>query len=198
MSFDTLARSDDVDIRRMRDDEEDYRLMARWLSDERVLEFYEGRDKAFNLETVIEKFSPRALGEDRVVPCFILYGNRPIGYIQYYPVSESEGAEFGLETAEKGYGVDLFIGEPELWGRGIGTRALSALVGYLFGELGSSRVFIDPQASNQRAIRSYEKCGFRKIRLLPKHELHEGEYRDIWLMTMNREEFLARDASRSL
>ncbi len=181
----------------MRDDEEDYRLMARWLSDKRVLEFYEGRDKAFNLETVIEKFSPRVLGEDRVVPCFILYGKRPIGYIQYYPVNESADAEFGLETVESSYGVDLFIGEPELWGWGIGTRSLSAMVGYLFDELGAERVFIDPLASNQRAIRSYEKCGFQKTRLLPKHELHEGERRDVWLMAMNREEFLARDDSRS-
>ena len=38
----------------------------------------------------------------------------------------------------------------------------------------------DPQAWNERAIRCYEKCGFKKVKLLPKHELHEGEYRDCW------------------
>ena len=182
-----FVRAGEVSIRRMQDDLGDLRLMSKWLTDDRVLEFYEGRDKPYDLPKVREKFATRARGKDRVVPCILSYQGGPIGYIQYYPVTSREEDEYGIQTGEGVYGVDLFIGEPELWNRGIGTRALSALVDYLFDGLGAVRVVIDPQASNRRAIRSYEKCGFRKVKLLPRHELHEGEYRDCWLMAIDRE-----------
>ena len=181
-----------IAIRRMRDDMCDFELMSRWLSDERVLEFYEGRDNPYDTPKVITKFGPRAQGQDRVVPCIMVYEDRPIGYIQYYPVSASERQEYGIESIEGVWGVDLFIGKPALWGRGIGTHALTALLGYLFDTLNAARVMIDPYVSNVRAIRSYEKCGFRKVKLLPRHELHEGEYRDAWLMAVARAEFLSQ------
>ncbi len=44
---DLLIQDDALAIRRMRDDEQDYEVMAKWLSDERVLEFYAGRDNPF-------------------------------------------------------------------------------------------------------------------------------------------------------
>jgi GNAT superfamily N-acetyltransferase len=43
-------------------------------------------------------------------------------------------------------------------------------------------VTIDPETWNTRAIRSYERAGFAKWRFLPRAELHEGEWRDVWLM----------------
>ncbi len=41
---------------------------------------------------------------------------------------------------------------------------------------------MDPQCRNARAIACYEKCGFKKIRILPRHEMHEGEMRDCQLV----------------
>jgi len=40
------------------------------------------------------------------------------------------------------------------------------------------KVVLDPHVTKPRAIRCYEKWGFRKVKLLPRHELHEGERRD--------------------
>jgi aminoglycoside 6'-N-acetyltransferase len=40
---------------------------------------------------------------------------------------------------------------------------------------------------NRRAARCYEKAGFRKVRILPKHELHECVWRDSWLMVVEAE-----------
>ncbi|WP_309138169.1 GNAT family N-acetyltransferase [Priestia megaterium] len=50
----------------------------------------------------------------------------------------------------------------------------------------SEKIVLDPQAWNQRAIACYEKCGFKKVKYLPKHEYHEGELRDCWLMEYSR------------
>ena len=177
-----LAQREDLAIRRMRGDLDDYKRMSRWLTDQRVLEFYEGRDNPFDLAHVRDKFGPRASGEDHVVPCIMEFEGRAIGYMQYYPVLDGSEYEYEVEDDEGAFGVDLFIGEPDLWDCGIGTRAVKLLVDYLLGEIGAARVVIDPTVTNARAIRCYEKSGFRKVKVLPRHELHEGTRRDCWLM----------------
>ena len=173
-----------LSIRLMRDEPQDYELMAKWLTDERVLEFAYGRDKPFGVDRVLARFRPRVRGEDEVVPCILGHNDIPVGYMQYYPVSA--GREYGIEAVTGVFGVDLFIGEPDLWDRGIGAQALGMLVRHLFSALGAVRVVIDPLVTNERAIRCYEKSGFKKVKVLARHELHEGKLRDAWLMVRDR------------
>jgi aminoglycoside 6'-N-acetyltransferase len=181
---DELVLDEDIAIRRMRDDPKDYGLLARWLTDERVLEFYNGRDDPRPYERVLRRYRPRVRGQEPVRPCIIEREGRAIGFIQYYPVGHHK--DYDLANATGTYGADMFIGEPELWGQGIGARALAGLVAYIFQELDCRRVVLDPHVTNLRAIRSYEKAGFRKVKVLPRHELHEGARRDCWLMATDR------------
>ena len=176
----SIIRNPSLSIRLLRDDDTDYRLLAKWLTDERVLEFYEGRDNPHDLDKVRERYGPQGRGE--AIPCILEWQGRPIGYMQFYALIEEGKAEYAVESIEGVYGMDLFIGEPEHWDKGIGTQAVLLLVRYLFETLGARQMVIDPHVSNLRAIRSYEKAGFRKVKVLPKHEWHEGEYRDCWLM----------------
>jgi aminoglycoside 6'-N-acetyltransferase len=81
----------------------------------------------------------------------------------------------------------MFIGEPELWDRGLGSGALSMLVAYLYSEAGAHSIVIDPRLTNGRAIRAYEKAGFRTVKVLHRHEFHEGAWQDNWLMVHQRE-----------
>lgn len=186
-----------VVVRKMRDDEADYRLLSAWLSDPRVLEYYEGRDNPHDVERIRGKYSPRAQGLEGVVPCIIgawfpgpsnADGEPvdPIGYIQYYPLSSETFEEYRIDPARSAFGIDLFIGRPELWGRGLGTRALRLLMDYLFEAEGAELITIDPYLINPRAIRAYEKAGFNKVRILPRHDLHEGVMQDSWLMVSTR------------
>jgi aminoglycoside 6'-N-acetyltransferase len=87
---------------------------------------------------------------------------------------------------ENVYGTDQFIGEVEYWNKGIGTLLVSSMVLFLTEENNAERVVMDPQTGNTRAIRCYEKCGFKKVKILPKNELHEGEYRDCWLIEYHK------------
>jgi len=48
-------------------------------------------------------------------------------------------------------------------GQGYGTDALYTFLDYFFGELGFATLYLDVAAPNRRAIRCYEKCGFRRI-----------------------------------
>lgn len=159
---------------------EDAGLLVKWLSDPVVLEYYEGRDRPLDAELVQKHFY-----EDReeITPCIIQYKGADIGYLQFYEIQEEEKEIYGL-SVEAGsiYGMDQFIGEPGYWNKGIGSELIRETVQYLVKERGARRIVMDPQAWNTRALRVYEKNGFKKVRLLEKHEWHEGEYRDCWLI----------------
>jgi aminoglycoside 6'-N-acetyltransferase len=185
-----LLKTDEISISLMEDNLRDYELMTKWLTDEKVLQYYEGRDNPFPLERVIESYQSLVRGEDAVVSCLFSYQNQLIGYLQYCAVDElceSDIETYKLENTNQVYAIDLFIGETDHWNKGIGSKVISAAINYLFKELNAQRIVIDPETWNARAIRCYEKCGFVKVKLLPKHELHEGEYRDSWLMAIDRD-----------
>ncbi|WP_313893624.1 GNAT family N-acetyltransferase [Psychrobacillus sp.] len=161
-------------------EQQDSSLLVKWLSNPVVLEFYEGRDNAFDLEKVQESFYN---DEPEVVRCIVEVGKIAIGYIQFYRIDAEERTLYGYTNEKETiYGMDQFIGEVEYWNKGIGTALVQSMVEFLFEQKQVERVVMDPQTWNERAIRCYEKCGFNKVNLLPKHELHEGEYRDCWLI----------------
>lgn len=167
----------------MRDDPEDYATLSRWLSDPRVLEYIYGRDKPMDVEAVVAKYRPRVLGDEDVEPCLVLRGVNPIGYVQLYLAPPEVLAH--LPSSTDAWAIDLFIGEPELWDQGIGTKLVTAVIEYLLEQRGAATVTIDPRVDNPRAVRTYEKAGFAKLVVLPGHELHEGEWRDCWLLTVD-------------
>lgn len=161
-------------------DIEDKEILVKWLSDPKVLEFYEGRDNPFTLEMVEQKFYQ---SEKDVQRCLILYEGKKIGYLQFYLLDEEGKAEYGYPNLpDRLFGIDQFIGEPAYWGRGIGTSFIKLIVDYLTEKEKAARVVLDPQTWNTRAIRCYEKCGFKKVRILEKHEWHEGSFRDCVIM----------------
>lgn len=47
-------------------------------------------------------------------------------------------------------------------------------------------VMVDPQCRNIRAIHCYEKCGFKKSKIVEEHELHEGKLESCCLMIYER------------
>ncbi|MDV2582369.1 GNAT family N-acetyltransferase [Alkalibacillus haloalkaliphilus] len=159
-------------IRKMND--EDYEIMAKWLSAEEVLEFYGDVNSPFNLEKVKEKYEPRISGEVPVNPYIVELGETPIGYMQKYSLSDEKKVEFGYSGHDKVYGIDQFIGKPKLFNKGIGTIMVRQFTDYIFDNTDANVVVLDPEVSNVRAIKCYEKCGFSKVRLI--------EGRNKWLM----------------
>jgi aminoglycoside 6'-N-acetyltransferase len=168
----------------MRDEPADFESMRRWLNDPQVMEFVHGRDRPFSKEQVLEKYGPRVRRETPTTACFIVHEGRSIGYTQFYRWVDwpQDMERMGLVRDDRAYGVDIWIGEPGRWGKGLGTRAVSALIGYLFQERGATTIALSTFSWNERAIRCYENSGFRKVRLLRESELHEGKLQDEWVM----------------
>ena len=53
--------------------------------------------------------------------------------------------------------------------RGYGTEAVAAIMRYGLERLGLKRIFLRVDPANARAIRVYEKCGFRAYRRTETH-----------------------------
>jgi aminoglycoside 6'-N-acetyltransferase-1b/aminoglycoside 6'-N-acetyltransferase-2 len=51
-------------------------------------------------------------------------------------------------------------------GQGLGTRLVTALVELLFRDPAVTKVQSDPDPTNLRAIRCYEKAGFKAVRTI--------------------------------
>ena len=79
---DAMSNAKKVSFRLMNDGN-DLELMLKWLTDERVLEFYDGRDSKFTAETIREKYTEE---EDDFYRMIIEYDSIPIGYSQMYRV----------------------------------------------------------------------------------------------------------------
>ncbi|MGB8658025.1 MAG: GNAT family protein [Candidatus Zixiibacteriota bacterium] len=87
----------------------------------------------------------------------------------YLAIDNPEGQLIGFVTLykidpqEKTAWLGIYLG-CEFVDRGFGTDATLTLLRYYFDALRFEELFLDVASHNQRAIRCYEKCGFRFVR----------------------------------
>jgi len=86
--------------------------------------------------------------------------------------------------------VGLGIGETEYWSKGYGTDVMKVLLRFAFTEINLRRVTLTVFEYNPRAIRSYEKAGFRHEGRVRKVLHKEGKRWDVLNMGILREEWL--------
>jgi RimJ/RimL family protein N-acetyltransferase len=94
----------------------------------------------------------RSSGEER----FLIYERaamRPIG------TTVLSGIDFRSGTADFG----ICIGEKECWGKGYGTEATRLTLDYGFTALGLHNIMLAVAGYNERAIRTYQRAGFREM-----------------------------------
>ena len=128
------------------------------------------------------------------------WGDRDTAYVQDEIVGDTEtivwaieaaGAVVGLvqawEEKDADYrhaGIDLFLAA-NAQGRGLGVEAVRLVARHLIDERGHHRITIDPAAANTRAIRAYEKVGFRPVGVMRQYERGpDGTWRDGLLMDL--------------
>ena len=86
--------------------------------------------------------------------------------------------------------VGLGIGEREFWGKGYGTDVMKIMLRYAFTEVNLQRVTLFVFEYNPRAIRSYEKAGFRHEGRMRQVLNREGRRWDIVFMGILRDEWI--------
>ena len=148
-----------------------------WLTNEEVLERYDGRDCAYTASSIQKRY----YNKENISRYILVKGKEKIGYLQYYPLAKTELTKyhFGIESTV--YGIDYFIGVPKYFKKSIQEQYLRMICTYLLDH-DVDLLVADPLISNRIDIESYEACGFEVYRTLPHHRLHEGKYQDCYLM----------------
>ena len=94
-----------------------------------------------------------------IEPLIVELDGKPIAYLQSYDPHLEDDHPYQDQPFGT-LGIDVSIGVPELVGVGHGSAIVRQFADTLFDE-GCPRVIIDPDPANARAIRAYEKAGFR-------------------------------------
>ena len=128
----------------------------------------------------VEDLGAKAKGEDPGETFFaILVDGELAGLIQY---SEENEPDF------RHAGIDLFL-SAAFQGRGLGVDAVRTVARHLIVERGHHRLVIDPAADNGRAVRCYEKVGFKRVGVMREYWRDpEGVWRDGLLLDLLAQE----------
>jgi aminoglycoside 6'-N-acetyltransferase len=135
-------------------------LLHGWLQQEHVRAFWDDGDRTLD-QVKAHYFQQRSVNQ-----FLILYLNQPIGYIQSCQIDEKhELAKFRAKEGQT-YGIDLFIGDKELIGKGLSLDILKAFIQFLIQSHPLLKaVLFDPSENNPRAIHIFVKLGARPIGL---------------------------------
>ena len=137
-------------------------MLHEWLTRPHVAEWWGALPTLSELAT---EYGPLIDGS---VPheCFLaLVDGREIGFIQSYVPAECHDEGWWLDEHDPGVrGIDQFLADGNELGRGVGTAMIRAFLAQLFTDPAVTHVQTDPDPSNRRAIRCYEKAGFRAVR----------------------------------
>jgi aminoglycoside 6'-N-acetyltransferase len=129
-------------------------LLRRWLAEPHIQTWWGDSEQA--LTTIADHMA------DEMVQLFIVsHHGAPLGFIQSWSPHAEENHPC-RDQPEGTLGIDQFIGEPSLVNCGHGSAFVGTFVAELF-EAGAPRVITDPNPRNARAIRAYEKAGFRAL-----------------------------------
>jgi len=140
----------------------DLPLLHEWLARPHVTEWWAPSPTLAELEA---EHGPVIAGREPMRSYFAFTGDAPIGYVQWYVPALTHADGWWLEEHDPGVrGIDQFLANADELGKGLGTRMISAFVRQLFDDPAVTRIQTDPDPRNARAIRCYEKVGFRAER----------------------------------
>jgi RimJ/RimL family protein N-acetyltransferase len=154
--------------------EEDAEALFRWITDRELVELSAPFDPPTAEQHRRWFDSIRTRDDVEIFGIRLVEDDRLIGSCQLHSIDRQRG------SAE----LQIRIGERDAWGRGNGTEAVGLLVDHAFGELGLRRVELHVFATNQRAIRAYEKVGFEIEDRGARKAFVGGRYLDVLAMAI--------------
>ncbi|HVJ48590.1 GNAT family protein [Desulfitobacterium sp.] len=86
----------------------------------------------------------------------------------------------------------IVIGDKKHWGQGFGTDALETFLLYIFSQWNFHRLSLDTWDGNLRAIKAYEKLGFKLEGKLREARFVQGQYHDALIFGLLRPEFFKK------
>ena len=137
-----------ITFRKLEDNQNEYKQLHKWCQNEFVYEWFEQRKLSY--DEIVNKYKNK-LKENKQELLIIKCNNKDIGLVQIYKYDDTT------------YEYDLFIGEEEYLNKGIGTIIVNKVNNYIYNKYKVNSIILRPFKRNIRAIKCYEKCGFKYI-----------------------------------
>ncbi|MEK7466646.1 MAG: GNAT family protein [Planctomycetota bacterium] len=160
----------------------DAEIFVRWFNDPDVSQ-YLGRDVPITLEEEKKWIEGRAGDAGNQILVMVHRAERrPIGTVGLHGMAgQNRKAVFGIQ-----------IGEKEFWNQGLGREATELTLEIAFDRLNLNRVELEVYETNPRAIRVYERAGYRTEGVARQGRWIRGRYVDVRRMAILAEEWRVR------
>lgn len=156
-----------VALRRPRPD--DLAGVVRWYRDPEIARLTRYQTRQMTQSEVERFFQVRMLAQDALAYTIVEIPQwRQIGFTTFSSLDPDNGSVL----------FHITIGERDAWGRGLGTETTSLMLAHAFERLALHRVGLTVFSYNVRAIRAYEKAGFRIEGRLRDAIVRDGRYFD--------------------
>jgi len=166
--------------------EEDLERLWKWVNDKEVTQFLAMFPRVISKEEE-QKWLQRVLqGDSNIIFAILLLPNlEHIGNLGLHKI----------DLIDRNAELGIFIGEKKYWGQGLGEEAIILALDYAFNVLNLKKVYLKVYEFNKRAIRCYEKVGFKLVGRLRQHLFRGGRWWDVLIMDILDEEFRRKHRS---
>src|SRR6516165_10495755 len=142
----------------------DFPLLQEWLAAPHVAVWWNERHDLASIEA---KYRPRVEGTEPTYVFVIEQEGRPIGWIQWYLWADYPKHARQLEAPPFSAGMDHAIGEVEMTGLGLAPVAIREFIEqFVLVNPDVCAVVTDPEESNLRSLRAFQKAGFRVVKIV--------------------------------
>ncbi len=132
---------------------EDAEQYAEWLNDLEVSKYLLVANQQITLQKEIEILTEMSKNQSQIFGIIDIKSEKLIGNCSLFKINYlNRKAEFGI-----------FIGDKKFWNKGHGTEATKLILDYGFNILNLNNIMLEVFSYNKRAIKSYEKVGFKTI-----------------------------------
>ena len=130
---------------------ENVSAFRRWYADPEIARLARYQQAPMRPEEIERFFAARVVGPDALaMAVHERTTGRLIGTCAFSQLDGDNGSAL----------YHITIGESDAWGRGFGTEATRLMVDHAFGALSLHRIALFVFEFNERAVRSYRRCGF--------------------------------------
>lgn len=126
----------------------DKKYFSKWWRDRDLIKFTSGRPKLIS-DKKVDKYFLMMIDGKNDHHFMIILGKKIIGHIAL------------IKRKNNWHETQIIIGEKKYWDRGYGTKAIKLAIDRA-KHLDIPKIYLEVRPNNLRAIRAYEKCGFKR------------------------------------
>ena len=152
---------------------EDVTILNKWKNDEEIFKNLGGGFRPIS-ESQHKKWMESMIENNSTNQRFMIISedNKKVGFIGLYNISD----------VHRTCSLGIYIGEKDYWGKGIASKAYTALEDYAKRYLNIRKIRLDVVKDNVGAINLYKKLKFETCGEYKKERFIDGEYKDVVLM----------------